>query len=1165
MSRDAASQRQVDAANPRASTWLSANAGSGKTRVLTDRVARLLLNGVEPQRILCLTYTKAAASEMQNRLFHRLGEWAMLGDGPLGEALLKLGIPAAEIGAERLRGARRLFARAIETPGGLKIQTIHSFCASLLRRFPLEAGVTPQFSEIDDRAAELLREEVIETLADDPRHVAAVDGVAALWTGDSLRDLVAQICQHRAAFADPLDRRAAFTLFGLPEAFTAADVLADVCLGNEGDLCRELIAALETGGATDLSAATKLRAARFDPMGLGTLAVLEGVFLTGAAAKEPFTAKIGSFPTKATRARVPRMAMVEDLMKRVEAARARRLALVAAERAAALHRFAAAFLPEYDRRKGERGWLDFDDLITRARALLTDRAAAQWVLFRLDGGIDHILVDEAQDTSPGQWAVIERLAEEFAAGEGARVETPRTLFVVGDKKQSIYSFQGADLAVFEAMRQEFGQRLARIEMPLVELTLAHSFRSSAAVLGVVDATFAADGGKGLGGDVRHIAFKNDMPGRVDLWPLVPKAGDPEEDVWYEPVDLVTDQHHEARLARMIAREIRRLIDAGTLIPEGNGRTHPMTEGDVLILVRRRNTLFREIIRACKQAGLAIAGADRLKLAAEMAIRDLTALLSFLVTPEDDLSLAAALRSPLFGWGEGDLYRLAEPRGGAFLWEALRRERERHGPTLAMLDDLRDQSDFLRPYELAERILTRHGGRGRLLARLGPEAEDGINAFLAQALAYEQAEVPSLQGFVGWLASGDVEVKRQVDAAGGRIRVMTVHGSKGLEAPVVIMPDTAKTRPQEREQIYLSNGTPLWRTAAAESPDLIASARGDLLARQEEERARLLYVAMTRAQSWLIVCGAGEPAKDLSSWHDRIAVGMARAAGASLGASLGASPGSSLGADHGRGLDEGLKLAPCPFPPGEGKRLSWGDWPADRPADRPGEGVAASAEPAPAALPGWTMQPAPPPREEPGPVSPSALGGAKALPGESGLDEAAAKLRGTRLHLLLEHLPHYPAAEWDRLSHDLLALDDNPPPAAERLALLAEARAVIGNPALGFLFAPETLAEVPVTAEIGGRRMLGTIDRLVITSDHVLAIDFKSNAVVPSSEAGVPEGILRQMGAYAAALRLIWPGRRVETAVLWTRTGVLMPLCPARVAAALAAAIPATREADPCPP
>ena len=1125
MIRDAASQRQVDAANPVASTWLSANAGSGKTRVLTDRVARLLLNGVEPQRILCLTYTKAAASEMQNRLFHRLGEWAMLGNEALNAELLRLGIPAGDIGPDRLREARRLFARAIETPGGLKIQTIHSFCASLLRRFPLEAGVTPQFTEIDERAAELLREEVLETLADGPG-LAAVDAVARLWSGDSLQDLVAQICRHRAAFAAPLDRAAAFALFDLAEGTTREAILAQVCLGNEADLCAELVAALATGSKTDVTAAEKLTGLRFDPADFGTLARLEDVFLTGASANAPFTAKIGSFPTKATRARVARMGQIEDLMGRVETARAQRVALVAAERAVALNTFAAAFLPEYDRRKADRGWLDFDDLITRAQRLLTDRAAAQWVLFRLDGGIDHILVDEAQDTSPEQWAVIERLAEEFAAGEGARGAATRTLFVVGDKKQSIYSFQGADLAVFETMRREFRDRLAQIDVPLAELTLEHSFRSSAAVLRAVDATFEGDAGTGLGGEVRHVAFKSDLPGRVDLWPLVSKAEEPDQGAWYDPVDLITDQHHEARLAGMIAREIRRLIDAGTMIPEGGGKAHRMTEGDVLILVRRRNTLFREVIRACKQEGLAIAGADRLKLAAELAIRDLTALLSFLVTPEDDLSLAAALRSPLFCWSEADLYALAQPRGGAFLWEALRGQRDRHPGTLDMLDDLRRQSDFLRPYELAERVLTRHGGRDRLLARLGPEAEDGINAFLAQALSYEQAEIPSLQGFVGWLASGDVEVKRQVDAAGGRIRVMTVHGAKGLEAPVVIMPDTAMIRPQDREQIYLSNGRPLWRTPSKESPEAIALAAGELRQRQAEERARLLYVAMTRAQSWLIVCGAGEGTKDGSAWHERIADGMERAAGGPM------------------------MLAPHPQPSGEGLRLSSGDWPQDRP-DLPGRVTTEAV----AELPDWVGRPAPPVVEEAPTLSPSGLGGAKALAGEAGLDEESAKLRGTRLHLLLEHLPLHAPAGWQRIAHDLLAQTEEPPLEAEIAALLAEAGAVLGNPELAPLFAPDTLAEVGITAELGGRRLLGTIDRLVVAQDRVLAVDFKSNAIVPRHADEVPEGILRQMGAYAAALAPIWPGRRVETAVLWTRTGTLMPLPPEIVSRALATAAP----------
>ncbi|MEY3309442.1 MAG: hypothetical protein RLZZ413_3480, partial [Pseudomonadota bacterium] len=483
MIRDAASERQVQAADPAASTWLSANAGSGKTRVLTDRVARLLLNGVEPQRILCLTYTKAAASEMQNRLFRRLGGWAMLDEANLRKALGELGVDGS-VGQDTLAQARRLFARAIETPGGLRIQTIHSFCASLLRRFPLEAGVSPQFTEMDDRAAKLLRAEIVEEMADHLAPEAFAD-LAGLFTGEALDQLTDEIARSRPMLANPLDRAGALGLFGLPQGVSVQTLLGEVFLGGEGDLIGQLVALLAKGKSTDLSAASRLRMMQPD---LSGLMLLEDVLLSGKAAKVPFAAKIDAFPTKDLRESLgPLRAPLESLMLRVEAARPRRLALMAAERTLALHRFAALFLPEYDTRKAMRGWLDFDDLIGKARALLTDPSVAQWVLFRLDGGIDHILVDEAQDTSPEQWRVIELLAQEFTAGRGAR-DTARTIFVVGDKKQSIYSFQGADLEAFDAMKLQFSTRLAEVETHLADLTLDYSFRSSPAILTVVDLT-----------------------------------------------------------------------------------------------------------------------------------------------------------------------------------------------------------------------------------------------------------------------------------------------------------------------------------------------------------------------------------------------------------------------------------------------------------------------------------------------------------------------------------------------------------------------------------------------------------------------------------------------------------------------------------------------------
>ncbi len=1099
MTRNDASERQVQASNPADTVWLSANAGSGKTRVLTDRVARLLLRGVEPQHILCLTYTKAAATEMQNRLFRRLGEWAMKPDAELHRALADLGDDTSHAPGA-LAKARQLFARAIETPGGLRIQTIHSFCATLLRRFPLEAGVSPQFTELDDRAARLLRENIIEEMAEF-RAPEVMAEVARAYTGEDFTALMEQVSAKRAGFAKPLTEAQSRDLFGVPATETPQTLLADVLLGYEADMIAHILPALQNGGATDSKTAAKLAALDLANPNLATLSALESALLFGGTAKAPFGAKIGTLPTKATQKLIGNhLPQLDALMLRVESARPRRIALQAAQKTDILHRFAAHFLPLYESAKAARGFLDFDDLITRAKALLTDPSVAAWVLFRLDGGIDHILVDEAQDTSPDQWRVIELLSAEFTAGLGTRDET-RTLFVVGDKKQSIYSFQGADVAAFDEKQADFKASFLAAQQNFVPLELEYSFRSSPAILRVVDDTFADRFPKAMGASVHHLAFKSDLAGRVDLWPLLEKSEDPKDENWEDPVDLISETHHAARLADKIASHIKALIDQGAQIPTDNG-PRPLHAGDVLILVQRRSALFSEIIRACKKADLPIAGADRLKLGAELAVKDLAALLSFLATPEDDLSLAALLRSPLCGWTEAELYALAQPRKG-FLWETLRDSSD-HPETLSMLQDLRDNADFLRPYDLIERALTRHDGRRRLLTRLGPEAEDGIDEFLSQALAFERNEIPSLTGFLIWLETDDIEVKRQMGSEGHRIRVMTVHGAKGLEAPVVILPDTCDRTPQDRDEIYtLEDGTPVWKTPSDESPAPIATARTLRKDKAEEESLRLLYVALTRARTWLIVCGAGEAKKD-GAWYKLVQQGM-QAAGTEA-------------------IADGAL------------RHSFGIWPDFAPKQ-------SLTKPEWIELPLWATQAAAAPERPAQALSPSDLGGAKVMPGEvDGSGEDAAKARGTALHLLLEHLPNAPRTDWPALSATLI------PDTSQRAALLSEAEAVLT--ALPHIFTPETLAEVDFTANFNGQPLQGTIDRLLIAPDHILAVDFKSNHRIPATAADTPEGILRQMAAYAEALHQIYPDHRIDTAILWSRTATLMPLPPDIVRAAM---------------
>ncbi|SIS52350.1 DNA helicase/exodeoxyribonuclease V, subunit A [Roseivivax lentus] len=1115
MTRDDATLAQVRAARPDASTWLSANAGSGKTRVLTDRVARLLLSGVAPENILCLTYTKAAASEMQNRLFRRLGEWAMLGDDALRGQLADLG----EDGPFRpdfLQRARTLFARAIETPGGLRIQTIHSFCASLLRRFPLEAQVSPDFHEVEDRAAELLRADILDRMSEGPEG-ARIAELARHFTDsdDRIDALLKAVLSRKSAFLPPRSPEDIRALYDLPPDFGRAELLAEVFLGDERRVLSDVIRAMQDSAkTTDHGHATLLDTV--DPSSVSALETLEKVLLSGPGAKEPFVAKIGKVPTKEARGTLaPDIAdALDDLMRRVESARPARIALAAAERDIALHRFAQVFLPAYESAKTARGWLDFDDLIEKAHGLLSDPVVAGWVLYRLDGGIDHILVDEAQDTNPLQWEVIALLAQELTAGEGARPDTARTIFVVGDTKQSIYSFQGADPEAFDRMRASFAARLEAAETPLQVRSLDYSFRSAAAILAAVDATFEGAAGSGFAPEGHHIAFHGEMPGQVDLWPVVPKPESEEPDDWTDPVDRRGARHESVVLAERIADFIRDAVDRGQPLHLGDKAPRAMHAGDVLILVRGRQRLFHEIIRACKNRGLPVAGADRMKVMAELAVKDIGALLAFLATQEDNLSLATALRSPLFGLSEQALFTLAHHRKGPSLWEALRAQEAAFPETVAMLNDLRSKADFLRPYDLIERILTRHKGRARLLGRLGHEAEDGIDALLSQALAYEEGNVPSLTGFLSWMQTDDLEIKRSPEAAGAAIRVMTVHGAKGLEAPVVILPDCGARPDRIKDALLPAGPDAVWKARAEDQPALQADAVAHAKARAKAEADRLLYVAMTRAEAWLVVAAAGDVGKTPdASWYGQVARGLERAG-----------------------------AAPLPTPNGEMLRL--GALP---------EGTAAPTDPSATGtvtLPCYFTEPA----EVPRPTetrSPSDLGGAKALPG-AGDETETAKARGTLIHLLLELLPALPAAEQAEAARRLLKAHGAPPEDAPEMA--AEALRVLNDAALAPVFAPGTLAEVTLCGDIAGLGpLLGVIDRLIVTEDRVIAIDFKTNRQVPDTADAVPEGLLRQMGAYRAMLQALYPGRVIETAILWTSPGVLMPLPAALTEAALARA------------
>lgn len=1107
----AATLAQRRAATPDASAWVSANAGSGKTRVLTERVARLLLAGQDPARILCLTYTRAAAAEMANRLSQLLGRWALMPEAALREVLAGLDAEGApDLSARALSEARRLFAKALETPGGLKIQTIHAFCAAALRRFPLEAGVSPDFAELDEPERDRLVQAALDRLAaaaeagkDD-----AFDAVAAHLAEEGLAGLCREILAARGLYRDPPAPAGLCAALGVAEGELGSDPLAAFWAGFDRAAAGRAAAAMAAGGKTDADFAAALAAA----LGGGGPAALYPAFFTTQDAPR----QLGRLPTKAVAAAHPWLpGWIAETAEAYVAAKARADAVAAAERAVALNRFGAAFLGAYEAAKCARGALDFDDLVEHALRLIADPETGPWALWKLDGGIDHLLVDEAQDTSPTQWALIRGLTAEFFAGEGRR--TGRTLFVVGDEKQSIYSFQGAEPSLFGENRAAFRTRLDAAGAPLLDLPILTSFRTSPAILSVVDATFAA-APEGLSADgltPRHGSAWPGRAGRVDLWPLVARDEAAQPPPWDEPLDAPPPGDPRLRLARLVAAEIARWTAGGEPLP-GAGRA--VRPGDVMVLVRRRDRLAAELVRHLKRLRVPVAGADRIRIAEELAVRDLLAAARFALTPGDDLSLAALLRSPLCGLSEAALFDLAHGREGP-LWARVRAAPE-HAAAARFLEGLLGRADFLRPFEFLDAILTRDGGRDRLLARLGVEAEDALDELLAQALAYESTHTPSLTGFLDWLDRAGVEIRREQDKGEGTVRVMTVHGSKGLEAPVVILPDTLGARfgrPPATLPLDAGSGrrAAAWRGGRGTNPPAIEAAEALRARRAQEESRRLLYVAMTRAERWLVVAGAGEPAKG-ETWYGLVEAGLRQ-----------------------RGA------VPLPAPqglPGEMLRVAEGEPGAAAP-DR------TQAMPPPA-LPGWARAaPSAPPPAAPRRQA-SALGGevgGGAGGTGHGPDPALARRRGTAVHALLEDLPALPASARPAAATRLLArlaAED----AAHHGAWIAEALGVLALPAVQPWLAPDALAEVPLSWDAPGGRIAGRIDRLIVGAASVRAIDFKTDALPPDS---APEPYLRQIAAYRAALGLLYPGREVSVSLLWTATGRLETPDAAALEAALA--------------
>lgn len=1150
---------QRRASNPAHSVWVSASAGSGKTKVLTDRVLSLLLTGTRPERILCITFTKAAAAEMANRLNGILGTWATLPQPELSDKIEDL--LDRQPDAETVILARQLFARVLDTPGGLKIQTVHSFCQSLLGRFPLEANVPPQFQVLDDRSASEMmaraRDTVLRAAEGDTPLADALYQVTRRASEERFDELMRLLTSERGRIRrlinakDGVDKAVAalFTKLDADPHQGETEVVAAAC--EEGvfdrtglrDAAEKL---LNEGKANDIKLGKKLESWLAKPLDgrIATYQDYRTAFLT--AELEPRKNLMGK-PLR--EAHPDLLTVLEREQERAVMTRDHIRTQVTAQASAGLLRLGEAMLRAYELEKKSRDLLDFDDLILKSRDLLTgDDASVAWVLFKLDGGLDHILIDEAQDTNPEQWEVVASLAEEFFAGEGQRAEDelgPRTVFAVGDVKQSIYSFQRADPEAFRRMRAHFEKRVTQAQQIWDMVPMDVSFRSTEPVLRAVDAVFAgAEAKDGLVAPeetVRHTAWRRGEAGRVEVWPLVEaeKSEDPEP--WSLPLESEIERNPKQRLADALAAQIDAWIGSEMLPAKGR----PMRAGDVMVLMRSRSSFVDMLVRALKARNVPVAGVDRMKLSQQIGVMDLVVLAQFLLMPEDDLALATVLKSPLLGLNDDDLFTLAYDRGkGRSLWGSLQAksvENPRFAPARNWLAALLNKADFMRPFELFGEVLssvcpatdrqeTRElTGREAMVARLGVEAEDPLEEFQSMTLAYEQGNTPSMQGFLHWFAAGEAEIKRDLEAGErDEVRIMTVHGAKGLQAPVVIMPDTVgKPEIGRNAQLYWLTDAqdhselPLWVIGSGMIEHEGAKARAAAVQAQDQEYRRLLYVALTRAEDRLIVCGAaGARSPRADCWYNLVWNGLetvAKPDDFDLSALTGeAWPGTKL-------VLESRQEQAVPAPEEKQEKAvtaTLPEWARRLPGAEP--------------VPPKPLAPSAPDEEDPPVRSPL------------GDDSRLRYQRGILVHRLLQSLPDLSSDQWDGAARRFLAQPAHGLAEAVQDELAREVVGVLTDTHLGGIFGPGSRAEVPIVGLIRDAKgkpqvVSGQVDRLVVRDDGVWVLDFKTLRPAPMEITRVPTAYLKQMAAYRAVLSQVYPGRPIHCALVWTEGPRMMVL------------------------
>lgn len=1097
---------------PVASVWITANAGSGKTTYLTRRVVTLLLLGVTPERICCITYTKAAASEMRHRVLSQLRQLLLM-DEAACRAKIETWLNRAAT-AEDVARARSLFGLVLDSPsGGLQLTTIHGFCQTILRRFPLEAGINPHFTVLEDGAADrLIAAEKNRLLnhykGDYPELNAALSLIAERTSESRFEDYIDAIVVRRGQWesiwrgqSSESLRAHLFALNGVPEnaseqmlidtfATCITDAQAAAIRAALPDLQNHSKAAEQNMGrvlAAWLECAADQRSSLIDAFCDLFLTKSEGTIRKTLLNKKEYP---DGHPLREA---------VESIAQCAWRFQQSLAALASAEESYAMAVLARTLLEQYARAKEQQHALDYDDLIGKTRELFANPALLGWVMTKLDHRIDHLLVDEAQDTSGEQWSITDLLVEELiAASDGVGSgNVPRSLLVVGDEKQSIYSFQGAAPELFASTRSAFEAKLSPSYAPLNREALASSYRSAAPVLALVDEVAKLPGmaaALSAEGQIEpHVLTRDTAAGSVTLYPPVIAPEPAPATPLTMPMEYTLTQSAARQLADTIAATIEDWLHSGRpLVNLGR----PIEAGDILILVRSRTSIVLPLIRTLERRNIPVAGMDRLTLSKHLAVRDLLALMAFVLNPADDLALAQVLRSPIIGISEDALRALCFGRSGT-LFAALGNH-----PLILQALECRHAT----PYDFLSEILEVQGRRSLFATRFGEEVHEILDELKSQAAALPEGMAPTLANFYDWLSGSERQIKREQETGStDRVRIMTVHGAKGLEAPVVVLADTV-SMPTTQKEIFFFAKTPAGQLLPAlalseeakRAPVLVAAkqSKADSLM---AEYYRLLYVALTRARDELHVWGTATKKGTISdrTWYRQIEQAM-----------------HNLGAVQ------------------DGELLHLSQEASEAIAGKPR--AFAASQP----LPDWATRAAPRASATVQASTPSSLAPDEMVSAYAASGGAGQRARGVRIHRILElihadsddttvtKLSHLIAPEWEENERTQIT--------RQLSALLEQERWIWQSP---------SHAEVNIggTIDIHGTPVSinGQIDRLIETPEAMVILDYKTGHHVPASPDAISENYRVQLKTYHALVSRLYPEKTVRCALLWTGVPLLM--------------------------